>query len=174
MTAERPMFAVIADNLMQLRLEVEGQSGNQIRAMGDAQGMIPDLVRSIVTAIIEALDWLYSTALSVESFAIASDAALAALEVLADSIEALGEGFTFDGLSDSMGLPAEPFEKIGEGIQLGSSVLKSGLAIASILPRPEDVRRIRDELELSLGNRANPELEMPGSLALLVDEIATA
>lgn len=170
--SSQSLFGVVALNIAEFRLQVEGESGEKIRNMGKAQGAIPDLIRGVVNAMADTLSWLYRTSVAAESHVIAADAAIASLEVLADAIEALGEGLEFGNTSQMLGLPAEPFEKIGSAITDGSDVMKTGLEIASLLPRPEDLRRIRDELEASLGTRVNTELEIPGVLTQLVQDIS--
>jgi len=166
------LFVVVAVNITELRAQVEGESGEKIRAMGSAQGVIPDLVRNVVNAMAEALVWLYRISVAAERHIVTADAAIAALEVLADAIEALGEGLEFGETTQALGLPAEPVAKIGEAIGSGGEVLKSGLEIAGLLPRPEDLRRICDEIEASLGNKVNTEAETVGVLGQLVEDIA--
>lgn len=171
-TNNNSLFAVVAINITELRVQVEGESGDKIRNMGNAQGIIPDLVRNVVMAMANALVWLYRTNAAAEKHIISADAAIAALEILADAIEALGEGLQFGDTPQALGLPAEPFEKVGEAITTGGDVLETGLQIANMLPRPEDLWRIRDELEASLGSRVNTELTVPGVLGQLVQDIA--
>lgn len=168
------LFGVVAINIAELRLQIEGESGEKIRAMGNARGVLPDLIRKIVNAMADALIWLHRINTEAESHVIAADAAIASLEILADTIEALGEGLEFGETTQALGLAAEPVEKIGAAISSGGDALAVGLDIANILPRPEDLRRIRDELEASLGKRVNTELETPGALGQLVQDISVA
>jgi len=167
------LFGVIAANLADLRAQVEGESGAKIRAIGDATGTLPDLVRQVVNTITEVLEWLYKISVAAEQQLISADAAIAALEILADSIEALGEGLAFGDMPEALGLPSDPFEKVGEAVGSGHEVLATGLEIANLLPRPENLRAIRRELELQLGVRVNPLFEPPGpgALGLLVEDI---
>ena len=178
---DKTLFGVVADGLEKFRMEVEGGSGRKIRAIENRQGPIPELVRGLLAGLEQALTWLYKEVIvKSEPYLTSADAFVAALEVAVYSLEGLGGELQFGNTPELLGLPAEPFQNIGEGIGQASRFMDDGLKIVHLLPRPEELREARATLEELLGSRVNPRLmdksgkPVPGSLGKLLIDIHVA
>ncbi|MCG8422772.1 MAG: hypothetical protein MJE77_33065 [Proteobacteria bacterium] len=160
------VFGAVAASLQAVKVATEGESGAKISELGDARGVLPDLVRNVLSAMAEVLVWLHQTSVAAESQVIGADAMLASLEVLSEAIEAAGEGLSFGDLPETWGLPKKPFEVVGNGLQQGSELLDKGLSIGKLLPRPEELKAIQSAVEGLLGQHIKPDAEPPGPGAL--------
>ena len=178
---DKTLFGVVADGLEKFRIEVEGDSGKKIRAIENRQGPIPELVRGLLAGLEQALTLLYKEVIvKIEPCLTSADAFVAALEIAVYSLEELGGELQFGNTPELLGLPKEPFEEVGKGIEQASRFMDDGLKIVYLLPRPEELREARKRLEALLGSRVNPHLvdksgkPVPGSLRQLLIDIHVA
>lgn len=173
-TESENLFAVISVQMAELARLADSESGDKIRPIGHSSGVIPDVVRTCVNTIADILEWLYQVSKEAENFIVVADAVIASLELMADAIDALGEGLEFGEISSSLGLAAEPFQKIGGAISKGGEAMKDGLKYTQVLPTPEDIRDIQTEIEKCLGTRVRENIipATPGALGQLLEDIA--
>lgn len=164
---ETNLFLIIAQQMEQLAKELETESGDKIRDMGHAEGVIADVVRGCLDTINEILGMLYQMTDKAEDYVIAADALIATLELLADSIQAMGDSIRYTGMFEKLGLPREPFDQVGTAISTGGDMIEKGLEAAQIMPSPDDLQKIKQAIEKCLGASVNPEL-VPATPGLLI------
>lgn len=169
--AGQGIFEALRESLADFRDKVEHAPGHRIAAVGHKDATIPNLVRQVLSAVADALAWLAGALRSVADVLRVADAAIALIEVASDLLAGLAGGLSFGDLPQGLGLDPAPFQAVGDSIATGNAVLQKGIHAVEILPRPEDLAGVRQELELLLGKRANPALPGPGSLGTLLSEI---
>lgn len=156
---ERPdgnVFEIVRATLMEFRGEVEDESGQQVAAMGNETGPIAEAVRTVLGPLPDVLAWLYDVVSCLEEYTIAVDPMVAALEVMSEGIEALAANFSFRRIGEQFNLPSGPLEAMDSSLAAGRDALPRATRLAEVLPRPEDVDGIKEELTMLLGNRVNP------------------
>lgn len=165
------MFSVLLESLQEFRIQVEGESGDQVAAIGDSPDVIPELLRGVLGGMGDSLDWLYSSVFTLEQHVRTADAALAAIEVMRDVVEPATRGLSLAGLSDGLGLSSDIATALDSPLNIGRQAFGAMDEIGAVLPRPEDIAAIKDELEHLLGTPSAPQEGKPGSFAQLLSSV---
>lgn len=165
------LLGALCESLADFRSQVDGDPGKLIRAMGHNEGTIPDLARSVLSAIAGALVTLASaltTAFdSVQNFVKIADAIAALVEIAVDAVKALSEIVLHVG-PQMLGPSAEPLKGIHGSID---TALKEVKDAAGYVPSPDDLTAVIKELGLLLGAKVDPSAEGPGAFGKLLEDI---
>ena len=168
------LFEALRQSLADFRGKVEGEPGRKVSALGSRTGTLPDLVRQVLSAVADALAWLGGALHSAADALRVADAAIALIELAGDLLGAFAEGLSFGELPESFGLDPAPFKAVSDAVTAGNAVLEKGVHAVGVLPKPEDLAGVRQELELLLGKRVNPALPGPGALGKLLSDVQPA
>lgn len=162
------LFAVLGDSLAGFRVQT-ALASEDIAAIGTDTGAIPDVIRAVLAAVDKALQELARVVVTVRELIIPADAAIALIEVIGDTVEALGKGLSLGGLA---GLPDAELKNVGDLIGEGGEAINELAQMAgTVLPNPGDIGVIQAELEALLGHVANPDMEGMGLLGELRGQI---
>lgn len=163
------LFAALSASLADFRVQVEGEPGKKLGAVGTSTGTIPDLVRKVLQALADALGWLADALRDAVDVLRVADALRALVEVARDVAGALAGGLEWGDLPERFGLDPRPFQAVADAVRVGQGALETGLHLAELVPSPDDLNGARQELEKLLGRRANPALKDGGALGRLLD-----
>jgi hypothetical protein len=162
------LFEALRASLADFRAQVEGVAGNKVRALGPAQGPVPKLIRIVLEAVSDALAWLAGALTDVQETLRVADAAIALLEAANALLGELATGLSFGNLPEDLGLDPSPFEAVSTAVTQGHTAVTQGARVVKLLPRPEDLTAIHQELVLLLGHRADPARTDAGALGALL------
>lgn len=162
------LLHALRDSLADFRVQVEGEPGRKVRALGPQSGTIHDLSLTVLSTVADALAWLGNALGDALRLLQSVDALQALLEVARDLLGSLSQGLSFGGLPEAYGLDPRPFQAVGEAVGTGRDALALGARVVGLVPAPEDVAAIRKELVLLLGRRVDPSAPNEGSLGALL------
>ncbi|HSP77087.1 MAG TPA: hypothetical protein VLQ93_01060 [Myxococcaceae bacterium] len=165
------LFEALRAGLADFRLQVEGEAGLEVRALGPSTGTVPDLVRRVLEALAEALAGLAGALEDAHATLRVADAAVALLETANAMLGGLATGLSFGELPQAFGLDPRPFEAVSTALEQAHDAVATGTRVVGLLPSPEDLSAIREELVLLLGQRVDPSRTDAGALGALLAAI---
>jgi hypothetical protein len=150
------LFVALAQAVDDFDKAATGEPGQKIKALGPAQGGLPDLIRQVLGAIETALQALRKAMVEGEPFLIAASAAVAlfllaerTLVALLDAAGKAGEGF-------GEMFQLEPLQSAGTALAPLKQVLEQANVIDGLLPLPEDLDLVQQALDKVLGPAQGP------------------
>jgi hypothetical protein len=168
------LFEALRAGLADFRLQVEGEAGRRVRALGPSQGTVPDLVRRVLESLADALAWLAGALEDAHAVLRVTDAAVALLETANALLGGLATGLSFGDMPQSFGLDPRPFEAVSTALGRVHGAVATGTRVVGLVPRPEDLSAIREELVLLLGQRVDPSRTDAGALGALLAAVRPA
>ena len=173
MTGEQPenVFQVLHESLVEFHEQVEGKPGSDVAAMGDATGVIPDLVRVVLAAVDEPLRWLYETLIALEEYLAIIDPALALVETLGEALKSISSENALGGLPGILGIDGGIFTTVDGFIQDSMNQVGALQGTLCYLPTAEDFNGIQAELEQLMPALADPNVVDKGSWGELLETI---
>jgi hypothetical protein len=94
---------------------------------------------SAIDVFIGVLKKIAEAVMQLRSPLIQADAAVAGLEMIADSLVAFGDGGALTEMLDFLKVSDAPFQPLLNGISKSGQYLKAGLGLADNLPTPDDL-----------------------------------
>lgn len=172
MSGQDTLFPALVAGLADFRARIEGSSGNDRTRMLRVKGqdnLASTVIKAVLGALGDILAWLHEATATIDRFITQADAILAALAIVGQSVEGLGEALDREWPE---GFP-DPGPVTGALTTLGSVLTEIGdIELPSIIPDPATLAAIRTELRALLGTRVDPEAEPPiGSLQSLIEEL---
>ena len=162
------LLEALRASLVEFRMAVEGEDGKKVRAMGDADGFVPEMIRNVLDTVKNTMVGLHEGFATAEHHVRAIDAAMATIEVGMQGLEGLAAGFSFGRPPDDLKDLTAPLQRIGDAMNRGSKALeRAQRVIPHVKLRPEQMSSVIDELTSLVGRSES----RTGSLTRLVYDI---
>jgi hypothetical protein len=165
--ASGDVFVPLLQGIKLFRARVEGTDGDQrarLLAMPAEPALVPDVVRAVLDTLAKALGMLGDVLDTIDKYLITADSLLALIEAAGVAIEALGDVLDRDW-PGGLGRARDAGRVLRE---IGGLLQGRSFELPPVIPRPETLLGIQDEIHALLGTEAEP-----GSLTQLIQALGT-